>query len=139
MSKRERKYDVAIYLRGDTLDPALVSAELGIAPSRSQRKGGPKSSNNEFLAKIGIWVLEAKTQSDNLAVLIEELGSKLNGRGPSLRSISGVDEVYLDVFASVLAEEDGGGSLEFELPQSALKMLAEIGVPARFTIVVVKK
>ena len=97
MSKRECNYDVAIYLRGDMLDPDLVSAELGITPSRSQRKGGPKSGNREFLAKIGIWVLEAKTQSDNLVVLIEELVSKLNVRGSSLLSVSGVDEVYLDV------------------------------------------
>jgi len=138
MSNRQCKYDVTLYLRGDALDPDVVSGAVGVAPTTSQRKGGNKP-NRKYAAKIGLWALEAQTQSSDLAVLVQELSSKIGAAGPTLAKIQGVDEAYLDVLITTFADDDGGGSCEFQLSPTTAQVLATMGVPARFTVAVVKK
>jgi Domain of unknown function (DUF4279) len=138
MSSQECKFDVTMYVRGDALDPNIVTAALGVAPSTSQRKGGNKA-DREFVAKIGVWALEAEKQSNNLDDLVQELSSKISAAGSALTAIQGVDEAYLDVLVTTLADDDGGGTCEFRLAPETTQALAVIGVPARFTVAVVKR
>ncbi|OGI58313.1 MAG: hypothetical protein A2V58_01190 [Candidatus Muproteobacteria bacterium RBG_19FT_COMBO_61_10] len=141
MTEPDYLFNVAIYLRGDDLDPAHVSAVLGMAPSKSQFKGQRKvtPTNHAVVAKIGLWALAAETKSSDLPVLIEELALKIGDRGPVLTGIDGVEEVYLDVFVAVDADDDGGGTCEFQLSQENVRALDSFGIPVRFTVAVIKK
>jgi hypothetical protein len=135
MSKEEYKLDVTIYLRGDDLDPSSVSTSLGISPSKSQYKGEKRvtSTNREFVTKIGVWALAAETKSSSLSVHIDELRSKIGGKGP-LINIVGVQEAYLDVFMSKTSDDTGSGTCEFQLSSESIKALESLGLPVQFTV-----
>lgn len=141
MMESDYLFDVAIYLRGDNLDPTHVSTVLGIVPSKSQYKGEKKvtPTNQEFVVKIGLWALVAETKSSDLPVLIQELSSKIGDRGPVLTGITGVEEAYVDVFVAVDANDDGGGTCEFELSPENVRALNLFGMPVRFTVAIVRK
>jgi hypothetical protein len=74
-----------------------------------------------------------------LVALANELISKIGGGQSTLLSIDGVEEAYFDVFVAINADEDGGGTCEFQLSKENLCALERIGVPAHFTVAVVKK
>ena len=141
MMEPDYLFDVAIYLRGDDLDPDHVSTVLGIAPSKSQSKGQKKvtSTNQVVVAKIGLWALVAETKSSDLPVLIQELALKIGDHGPVLTGIDGVEEAYVDVFVATHVDDDGGGTCEFQLSQENVRALDRLGMPVRFTVAVVRK
>jgi hypothetical protein len=141
MMQPDYKFVVAIYLRGDDLDPTYVTSVLGVEPWRYQSKGEAKitSTNRKFVTKIGLWALVAKTESSDLSAHIEELSSKIGNNISALTKITGVEEAYLDVFVTLDADDDGGGTCEFQLDHENLQTLVRFGMPARFTVAVVKK
>ena len=142
MNQQNQKLEVALYLRGDDLDPAQVSQLLGLEPTKSQRKGEERltSTNRKITAKVGLWALVAESKSNDLSVLIDELTSKIGDRAAApLPSIPGVQEAFLDVFIAIDADrEDGGGTCEFQLSTEDLHSLKRVGVATRFTVAVVK-
>ena len=71
------KIIVALYIRGDDLDPNTVTSELNVAPSRLQRKGERKitSSNREYIVKTGMWGLIANSDTNLLCDHIASLTS----------------------------------------------------------------
>lgn len=141
MTERDYTFEVAVYLRGDALDPNHVSELLGVAPSKAQYKGETRqtSTNQNFVTKIGLWALVAQSKSSDLFELIDELTSKIKKSGVSLLEIDGVQEAYADVFIAMDADEDGEGTCEFQLTPENLKALDCLGIPTRFTVAVVKK
>ena len=91
------------------------------------------------VAKTGLWALVAKTESGDLPVHIQELASKIGDGGPVLTDIAGVQEAYVDVFVAVDADDDGGGTCEFQLSQENVRALDRFGIPIQFTVAVVRK
>lgn len=132
---------VAVYLKGDDLDPGALTTIFGLEPTESHRKGSLRrtSNNRQLLEKTGLWVLSIKSESEKLSEMLEELASKFSKYGAELVPVSGVDEAYIDVFIAVSAEDDGGGTSEFDLSQECLSALARLGLPVRFTIAVVRE
>jgi hypothetical protein len=132
---------VSLYLRGANLDPKLVSEKLGINPSSAQYKGEKKitSTNREYVAKIGVWELDADTKSPALSDHLDQLTSMINTQGIAIRSIAGVDEAYIDIFIAADANEDGGGTLEFELNKENIAALERLGLPIHYTVTHVDK
>ena len=133
------KYIVAIYLKGDALEPNYVSKILGLEPSESQYKGEKRvtSTNREYKAKIGVWSLSARSESSDLSVLIEEVTTKIGDKAPLISSIAGVQEAYMDIFVAVDSDDSGGGTCEFQLSPTITRALGQVGVPIRFTVAVV--
>ena len=140
MNPQNQKLEVALYLRGDNLDPAQASRLLGLEPTKSQRKREERltSTNRKVVAKVGLWALVAESKSDDLSVLIDELASKLGDRAALLPSVPGVQEAFLDVFIAIDADPDGGGTCEFQLSAEDLHSLKQVGVATRFTVAVVQ-
>lgn len=56
-----------------------------------------------------------------------------------LRGSAGVQEVYIDIFASAVARENDEGSCEFEVTPGNLTDLDKIGLPVRFALTVGKE
>ncbi len=141
MMKSDYKIEVAIYLKGNELDPAHVSQVLGISPSKSQYKGEKKitSSNREIVAQIGLWSLMIAVDSKDLSKIITGLTSKVEVDGYTLAEITGVQEAYLDIFMAMDAEEDGGGTCEFQLSEENITTLEKLKIPIRFTIAVINE
>ncbi len=139
MTEEAMKLDIAIYLRGDELEPSSVTTLLGVQPTRAQYKGQKSvtSTNREVIAKTGMWVLAATTTSADLSELISELAEKVGAKGSSLKEIAGVQDAYVDVFIAVDAEEDGGGNCEFQLASQDIVTLETLGLPIRFSVAVV--
>jgi hypothetical protein len=55
-----------------------------------------------------------------------------------LTDIAGVQEAYVDVFVAADADDDGGGTCEFQLSQENVRALNRLGIPVQFTVAVVK-
>lgn len=132
-------YKVSIYLLGDELNPDSVTVLLGVEPNESHRKGKrwTTSTNKEVIERTGIWVVSAKTTSNDLHRVLGDVTSKIDENAPLLKELAGVDEAYLDVFIAIDADTDGGGTCEFELSPQDLAELGRLELPVRFTVTVV--
>jgi len=128
-------YMVSIYLFGDELNPDIVTGLLGIEPNESHKKGKrwTTSTNSEVIERTGVWVISAKTSSNDLRCVLEDITSKINMDAPLLTELVGVDEAYLDVFIAIDADGDGNGTCAFELSQRNIAELSRLKLPVRFT------
>ncbi len=133
--------EVSLYLRGDNLDPNIVSKKLGITPTTSHVKGGKRitSTNREYVAKIGLWAISVDSESRELSDHVSLLVSKIKVDGTLMRSIEGVQEAYIDVFIAKDADEDGGGTFEFEMSQENISALGRLNLPIRYEVALVNK
>lgn len=140
MNEMDMKIDVSVYLRGDSLDPLVVSALLGIEPSKSQRKGEcwRTSSNREVTAKIGVWAIVSGASSSGLQAILEEVTTRFRDNRINLSEIADVEEAYVDVFVAIDAEADGGGTCNFQLSKENVSALDALGLPVQFTVAVIK-
>jgi hypothetical protein len=123
---------VAIYLRGERLQPERVSQVLSVQPSKSQKTGGLCYESRNVTAKIGIWALIAQTDSAIVSDHIDELLKKIGSPPRPLDEIDGVEEAYLDVFVGV--EDENAMTVEFAIPKSQLKAVVGLGLCGHFTV-----
>jgi Domain of unknown function (DUF4279) len=132
--------DVSIYIWGDDLDPADVSARLGITPSLARRKGDKRTTvkHREITAQTGIWCLDT-LQSKDLSAQIRELEQKLGENVRQVNAVAGVEGAYVDIYVAVTADNGGGGEYKFRLSQKDLDTLSKIGIPVEFTLDVVRE
>lgn len=139
--KTKNLIDLSIFLRGNTLNPEVVSGVLSLSPSSSQKKGEKRisSSGNEYVTQIGVWEFAATGDSSVLSEHIEELTSKVKKKGAELLAIEGVEEAYADIFIGIEADEEGEGTCEFELTEANLAALTQLGLPVRFTVSITKE
>ncbi len=136
---------VAIYLRGHELNPAHVSQVIGLQPTRFQRRGGLRAGSEKFVAKIGMWTLQAKSESRSVSNLVEDLLAKIGDPPVPLDQIEGVEDACLDIF--IATDKDGNGKLEFpppcgigtsaiewKLTDDHIRKLSQLGLSACFTV-----
>lgn len=138
MSDSGYLYKVAVYVKGDDLEPSDLTAKLNVEPTQSHRKGDKwlTSTGREVIEKTGLWSLSVDTSSGELSDIIYELGSMLKIDGEPLAHVSGVDEAYLDIFIATDAN-GGGGECQFHLDEKCILALNKFQLPVRFTIAVV--
>lgn len=135
------KIEVAIYLRGEFLDPVEISKLLGVNPTTSRVKGQSLHSTGgqQGTAKIGVWGLAVKVDTSTLEIasLVDDLFGKLGDPKVSLTTLPQVAEAYLDVFIGANAKPTGGGTCEFRLSAENLANLQRLGLPIHLTVAVV--
>ncbi|MGO4152054.1 DUF4279 domain-containing protein [Cupriavidus sp. YAF13] len=140
MGLDEPKIIVALYLNGEHLDPESVTREIGVGPSRAQKKGERRvtSSGLEFLVKQGSWALSFELGStsldDHLARLIQSFPI-----GKPLSAIANVEDAYIDVFVALSSSLDGDAKCELDIEPDVLVSLAQLGLPIRITVNVVRE
>jgi hypothetical protein len=133
MTKEKPLISAAILLRGEKLDPALVSKMVGIQPSQSQKKGGFKPGSTKFIAKFGMWALKVKSETRPLLELIDELFKQIGDPPTPLNTIEGVEDARLDIFFA-LEEAGTKETIEFVLAANHIKSLSEFGLSLSVTM-----
>lgn len=137
MTKYESNYRVAIYLKGDNLDPEHLTQIIGLLPSESHRKGDRwiTASGSEFEKKTGLWSLLIKGDGVDISDAIVRLTSGANVS--SFTELPGVEEECLDIFVAMDADDGGGGECSFSLSPEATEKVSEMRLCTRFTVAVV--
>lgn len=136
MSHQNPMIVVALYVRGYELDPLHVTSLLGVAPTRSSRKGEKKVSvtNQEVVSRTGLWVLSSDSDSDSVSDHIDALLDKIKNNAKSIPSISGVEEAFIDVFIAASSDDEGVASSSFGLSADTLSSLSALGLPVQITV-----
>jgi hypothetical protein len=140
MMNKSTWIEIALYLRGNALDPNYISGILRVEPTRSQLGGENRTSSSgvDYITRIGLWVLSVRSDSATIEETIVDFLLKIPSDVPSFSGLDGVEEAYVDIFIAVDANDDGGGSCEFQLPPDKIVGLNRLNVPVRFTVTVVK-
>lgn len=125
---------VALYLRGDRLQPDKVSELLKVQPSEEQRKGALIAGSETAVAKIGLWALLAQTESRSIAEQVDELLGKLIAPRTRLDQIDGVDEAYLDIFVAPDYSHAKRKTMESMLTRKQIADLDRLGVDVHITV-----
>ena len=128
--------DVALYVRGHSLDPVQVSARLGVEATKARRKGEKwrTRTDKEVVAKIGFWELTAQVESTSLSDRIEWLRQKLDSVKTSFFDLPGVQEVELSIFVALGSDEDGAVDYESQFTTEDLAWLSGIGAVVSFSL-----
>lgn len=136
MNQQSPMIVVALYVRGYELDPLHVTRLLGVAPTRSSKKGEKALSvtNKEVVSRAGLWVLSSDAESDNVSDHIYVLLEKIKNDAKSISSISGVEEAFVDIFIAASSDDDGSSSSSFGLGTDILSSLSELGLPVQITV-----
>ncbi|HSX61106.1 MAG TPA: DUF4279 domain-containing protein [Tahibacter sp.] len=138
MKKSEPFCAVSLFLKGDKLEPGVITSRLCIEPTRSHRKGDVEttSAGSRVTRRRGLWVLKVERQ--NLSDAITELAALLPGPAVNFFDFPGVDECFIDVFVSGEAEEYGCGESEFCCDVQSIAALAALHLPVQFTVALTK-
>ena len=136
MNHVKAKLMLAIYIKGKSLEPAEITALLGVEPSKVQRFGEQKltSSMKRVSALTGLWAYSIESEAHTVAELVEKLAEQFRNCTGMLSTLPNVEEKYLDLFIAHDAEIDGGGEYAFELASNDMSLLAQFGLPVRFTV-----
>ena len=130
-------YTVAVHLKGDDLDPQRLSDVIGLAPTRSHRKGErwTSRSGSGGTRNTGLWSRAFEGKGFDVSADVVRLTS--DAAVASLSALPGVEEAYFDVFFAVHANDDGGAEHAFALAPDALLAIGKAGLPIRFTVAVI--
>ena len=135
MKSEDPKLIVALYLRGELLDPEQVTKHVRITPSKTQKKGDVQvtPTGHKVVAKHGLWAFLVELDSPSLNEHIAQLASSLTSE-LHFSSITDVEEAYIDIFMAITSDSDGDASCELEVSPTSLKFLAELGLTVRISV-----
>jgi hypothetical protein len=142
MKTKKYSTSVSICLRGDKLDPDLITNILGVKPSRSQYRGEKRVTpqGREYTKKNGAWTISIDSNTTDPIILCDDINKLTSTFGippTSLHNLEGVEDAYIDVFIAADPDEDGGGSCAFQFNEQNVTALSKLGLPIHFTIEVV--
>ena len=135
MKPDDPKLIVALYLRGEHLDPELATRAIGVQPSRTQKKGERQvtSTGHEVAVKLGLWALVVEFEPPSLDAHLGRLAASLP-RGGGLASIDGVEDAYIDIFVALVSNSEGDAKCELSISSKVLETLAGLGLPIRISM-----
>lgn len=133
---RSIKMDVtiAVYLRGDALNPRVITSAVGVESTTAHAKGdiAMSSGREKAFQKTGVWIWRSEPLEleNELADAVNVLSRKFSR---DLSGLPGVEDAWVDV---LLLEPQGSSREEqtFGLAPSDLVELAKLGLPVYFTI-----
>ena len=120
---------VAIYVKGDQLEPAEITSLIGVQPDEAFSKGDPWLSPASGLHHrlTGLWSLRLDDPPSVLDAILS-LATKVGSR--SLARLPHVDEAYVDVYVGSVASE----LVSFEMDAGCIETLSRLELPVRVTI-----
>ncbi len=129
---------IAIYLRGKALDPHAVTAALGVHPSYSQQRGepwGPPTLNCSEPARFGLWSLRVESDWGSVSDGVTRLLAALPADRSVLRDVEGLEDPFLEIFVAGTADDQGRGTVQFDLSTDTLAALASTGLPVTLCVI----
>jgi hypothetical protein len=126
---------VAIYLRGDQLDPTDVTRSLGIVPTESQKKGDKliSSTGKKASRRTGIWCVKAQSTSLTLSDHVAELMNLFGQNKRDLKLLKNVEDAYFDVFLATDQGGDSANSTTLSLQSSEVDFISSLGLSIQIT------
>jgi hypothetical protein len=123
------------WLRGERLDPDVITRVMGIEPNRADRRGEPRASNPQYKHRTGAWTLESENvlsrEDDHLDDHLRWLLDRLEPRAPALAEV--VADQGLDVEFWCVVWMDGP-NCDFALPPETIGRVAALGAALRLDI-----
>ena len=126
MQAGSRLVNVAIVLRGVSVDPDKISTLLGVTSSKSRKTGELVSPSSTFKARGGIWKLASKVESKLISDHVEELLRQLSSAKVPLNKIEGVEDAFLYVYIGL--DEDDDEAVEFDILNSQIAEMSRLGL-----------
>lgn len=132
--------DVALYLRGDAIDPVLITNSLGVDPSKAHTKGAKRriASGAELISKTGLWELTSEEQSTSVSKHLSWIQERIRYSDKSLLSLPGVTDAELNVFIALGIQKDGAETYETALSVAQLSWLSTIGASLSISVIYVE-
>ncbi len=129
---------VSLYLKGHDLNPEELTLRFGIEPTRAHKRGKTwfTSAGTQVVEKTGLWVLSIRNFGELSAGLAQLVA--MTDRGGSPSEIPGIQEAFFDIFIAVDADDEGGGTGEFEMDAAYTVAIGKLALPIRVTVAVVR-
>ena len=126
---------VTIILRGQELDPDLVTTAIGVSPTNSQMKGDRVLSESGLSAtrKHGLWRLKLSRRTSSISEVIEEAVASIGSFEGSALDLPGVENATLDIFAAVDGS-DGRSDFDLTINPEQIGVLARLGLSIAVTM-----
>lgn len=137
------KFDasISLVLRGDRLDPDIITDQFGVTPSRAQHKGVKQkfSSGAEYTTKIGLWAYDIKIYSNTISQNVDLLSSIFSSKKLPESNLFEKNISFIDVFIIADTNDEGEITFDFELTSENLTALKELGLPVLFTTTLINQ
>jgi len=138
-SKPKKKlppFMVALYLRGDELDPEAVTELLEVSPTEALRKGEKRygTEGREYVNQVGIWTLKAATDSHSLNDHIQEVISKFKTSHIDFSGIAGAEEAHIAVFLCYTKTGRSACEFEFDITNENITEIGRLGLSLEFSV-----
>jgi Domain of unknown function (DUF4279) len=133
------KIGVALYVRGQRLDPDAVTRLLGVQPTRVQRTGDVRSlpSGNQAVANIGLWAKIIDSDGGKAEDVLVQLLSEVTSSVSLVTKLPDVTEAYFDIFIARPVGSDGRSDFSLSFNNGTLTALAVAALPLEITIAAV--
>jgi hypothetical protein len=130
---------VSLHIKGDALDPDLISGILAVQPTRAHRMGHAwtTSGGSGVVEKTGLWRLTVQGDDAEVSALIAVIDRIVMSGGTALASLPGVESAFVDVLLLADVDERGGGTGQLTLDSNAVQILGRLGLPVEFTFAAV--
>lgn len=125
---------VAIYLRGDSLDPSSITRSIGVDPTSAHTKGeitvSSKGQQTQHRTGVWIWSSDPIETENELEPAVAVLSSRFS---TDVASLQGVDEAWID-FLVLEQDSSDRSELTFGLTSSNCVALGKLGLPVHITL-----
>lgn len=125
---------ISLYLKGDGLDPDLLTVLLGVDPTQAHRKGSKwtTSSGKQVVEKTGLWAFTANVD-ENFSEEFFALIFRLTAKAGALNDLPGVEYAYFDIFVATSPGDGGRSDAHLSLDDKCISRLQLSGVPVNIT------
>jgi hypothetical protein len=138
---------VSVLLKGDQLDPDLVSKELGIPADTSRRKGevrcGKQPGAKPYTAKTGVWRTKSRDHGNGdrtwneVHRIVGEVLLEFQKRQEPLSQIPGVEQAFLDIFICETEKDISDSWTEFFVSSQQIQRVGQLGLALSITTTLV--
>jgi len=127
--------DLTLFLKGDALQPTLVTAALGSTPTRSHMRGltWVTSAGTVVTEKTGLWLIALSGDLSELSALVLQLQSIAEAAGLPVLELPGVDVAFIDLLIMVPASAGGGAGCGVVIDAASMTALGRMGLPLELT------
>lgn len=130
---------VSVWVRlwGERLDPAMVTAVLGVPGTKMAKKGSVSvtSEGKQVVAKTGRWILHSGVESEVLLDHIVWLRNALRHATEPPFRIDGVDMVEVDVFVALGSDGERVRDYQSKLSKDELAWITGLGATLHLTVI----
>ncbi|MFO3797917.1 MAG: hypothetical protein ACK8QZ_11660 [Anaerolineales bacterium] len=127
--------DLTLFLKGDALDPHLLTDLLGVQPTKAHAKGRvwTTSGGTEVTEKNGLWMLSLTGGLSDVSSLILRLHAVIEKSGRPALQLPGVSEAFVDFLVMAPALPSGGADCHLSINNTSVIALGELGLPVEIS------